>query len=138
VPEKDLQEIMEALRKDRVGFLRSFHKNFYNYDSNTDRMSAAQLDYDFSIASHASPRATQQAAMSWAETDFRKELKNVTVPTLIVHGNADAIVPIGTAGDQAAKGIENASYKVVENGPHGLNVTHAAELNSLLLSFLLE
>ncbi|SIS63563.1 Pimeloyl-ACP methyl ester carboxylesterase [Zobellia uliginosa] len=136
VPEEALNGIAEVLRKDRVGFLKNFHKGFYNYEDNTDKMSEAQLDYDFSIASHASPRATIQAALSWMHTDFRAELKNVTVPTLIVHGDADATVPQATSADQAAKGIKNNQYEVIKGGPHGLNLTHANELNEILVSFL--
>lgn len=136
VPEKDLKGIMDALETDRVGFLKGFHKNFYNYDKNKDKISKAQLKYDWTIASFASARSTIQTAKSWSETDFRPELKNVTVPTLIVHGDADAIVPIKTAGDQAAKGIKNSTYRVIKGGPHGLNVTHSKELNKILISFL--
>lgn len=135
VPEEDLAGIMGALAEDRVGFLKDFSKNFYNYEDLKDRISEAQLDYDFSIASHASPRATLKCAEAWAETDFREELKNVVVPTLIVHGDADNIVPIKTAGDQASKGIENNSYEVIKGAPHGLNITHRKELNALLLDF---
>ncbi|OBX24773.1 pimeloyl-ACP methyl ester carboxylesterase [Gelidibacter algens] len=136
VPEKDLKGIMDALKTDRVGFLKGFHKNFYNYHKNKDRVSEAQLQYDWTIASYASPHGTLQSAKAWAETDFRPELKNVTVPTLIVHGDADAIVPIKTAGDQAAKGIKNNTYKIIKDGPHGLNVTHSEEVNKILIAFL--
>ncbi|TYC14096.1 alpha/beta hydrolase [Bizionia gelidisalsuginis] len=137
VPEDGLNAIMDALQTDRVGFLKDFHKNFYNFDDNKgDRISTAQLDYDFTIASFASPRATLQTARAWANTDFRSELKNVTVPALIVHGDSDNIVPIETSGNQAAKGIKNNTYKVLKNAPHGLNVTHRKELNTILLDFL--
>lgn len=136
VPESALQDIMKALRTDRVDFLKGFHKNFYNYDDNKDRVSESKLHYDWSIASKASPRATIEAAKAWAETDFRPELKNVTVPTLIVHGDADNIVPIATSGEQAAKEISNNIYEVIKGGPHGLNVTHRKELNTILLDFL--
>lgn len=136
VPEKDLRDIMDALKADRVGFLKEFHKNFYNYDKNKDKVSESQLHYDWTIASYASPHATLEAAKAWAETDFRPELKNVTVPTLIVHGDSDNIVPIKTAGDQAAKRIKNNTYNVIKGGPHGLNVTHKKELNEILISFL--
>ena len=136
VPEDALTEIMQALKNDRVGFLEGFGKNFYGYDQNKDKMSEAQLHYDWSIAAYASPRATIKAAEAWAETDFRPELKNVTVPTLIVHGDADNVVPIDTAGKQAAEGIADNRYEVISGGPHGLNVTHKEELNKLLLSFL--
>lgn len=136
VPEKALNDIKDALEKDRVGFLKDFHKGFYNYEDNKDRVSEAQLDYDFIIASHASPRATIEAALAWMHTDFRKELKNVDVPTLIVHGDADETVPIATSADQAAKGISDNTYEIIKGAPHGLNVTHSDELNRLLIDFL--
>ncbi|SDL90485.1 alpha/beta fold hydrolase [Kriegella aquimaris] len=136
VPEEALNGIKDALQNDRVGFLKNFHKGFYSYDKNKDRISEAQLDYDFSIASHASPRATIQAALAWMHTDFRPELKNVTVPTLIVHGDGDETVPMSTSADQAAKGIADSTYKVIKGGPHGLNITHADELNEILIDFL--
>ena len=134
VPQKDLEGILDALENDRVGFLKDFHRNFYNADDG--KVSEAQLHYDWSIASYASPRATVQCALAWAETDFRPEMKNVTVPTLIVHGDADNIVPIETAGKQAAEMIANNTYKVIEGAPHGLNITHKDELNEILIDFL--
>ncbi|PKA99901.1 pimeloyl-ACP methyl ester carboxylesterase [Flavobacteriaceae bacterium MAR_2009_75] len=136
VPESALDDIKDALQKDRVGFLKNFHKGFYNYDKNKDKVSEAQLDYDFIIASHASPRATIQTALAWMHTDFRPELKNVTVPTLIVHGDADETVPLATSAEQAAKGIAENTFEVIEGAPHGLNVTHADQLNKILIDFL--
>lgn len=137
VPKEALDGIMNALKNDRVGFLQNFLANFYNFDVlGEQRISKAQLDYDFIIASHASPRATIQAAISWAETDFRPELKNVSVPTLIVHGDADNIVPIKSSAEQAAKGIPENIYNIINNAPHGLIVTHSNELNKLLIDFL--
>lgn len=136
VSEEELAGILTQLKTDRVTFLESFHKNFYNINLLNHAVSQKQLDYDWNIASQASPIATIKAAESWAETDFRPELKNVTVKTLIVHGDADQIVPIKTAGEQAAKGIANNIYKVIEGGPHGLNVTHSKELNQILVDFL--
>jgi non-heme chloroperoxidase len=136
VPQDTLNEIIEALETDRVGFLKGFHKNFYNFNDHEVKVGEAQLEYDWSIAAHASPRATIQAARAWAETDFRSELKNVNVPCLIVHGNGDQIVPIETSAEQAAKGIENNEYHIIKGGPHGLNITHKHELNKLLIDFL--
>lgn len=137
VPEKALEGIIEALQNDRVGFLKEFSRGFYNYDENKgDRVSEAQLDYDFTIASFASPRATIQTAIAWMHTDFRSELKNVVVPTLIVHGDADATVPIKTSAKQAATGIKDNTFEIIKGAPHGLNITHAEELNKILISFL--
>ena len=136
VPEEDLEEIMQNLKTDRIGFLKSFHENFYNFNELKDRVSQANLDYDFSISSHASPIATIKTAEAWGTTDFRSELKNVNVPTLIVHGDADNIVPYKTSAKQAAEGIANNEYHLIPNAPHGLNLTHTEELNKLLLKFL--
>jgi len=137
VPESDLNGIIDALEKDRVDFLKNkFHKGFYNYEDNKDRVSNAQLDYDFTVASWASPRATIQTALAWMHTDFRPELKNVTVPTLIVHGDADGTVPIKTSSKQAASGILDNTFEVIKGAPHGLHITHATELNKILISFL--
>lgn len=136
VPQQVLDQIMAALYKDRVGFLKDFHKNFYNYPQLKNGVSEGQLDYDFIVASGASDNATIKAAESWATTDFRNELKNLSVPTLIVHGDDDQIVPIKTSADQAAAGIKNNEYHIIKNAPHGLNCTHADELNELLIKFL--
>lgn len=136
VPQSVLDEIMQALKTDRVGFLKDFHKNFYNFGLLNKSVSQARLDADFIVASGASHNATLKAAEAWATTDFRPELKNVKVPTLIVHGDADNIVPIKTSAEQAAAGIANSEFRIIEGAPHGLNATHADELNHLLLAFL--
>jgi non-heme chloroperoxidase len=135
VPAEKLEEIMEALKTDRVAFLKDFHKNFYNVSLLNKSVSEARLDADFIVTSQASAHATVKAAEAWGGTDFRPELKNINVPVLIVHGDADQIVPIKTAGDQAAKAIANNEYLVINNAPHGLNVTHATELNKAMVEF---
>ncbi len=117
-------------------FLEIFHKNFYNYGLLSQSVSQKQLEYDWSISSQSSPIATIKCAESWANTDFRPELKNITIPTLIVHGYDDKIAPVKTAGDQATKGIANNQYHVITNALHGVNVTHADELNQILINFL--
>jgi non-heme chloroperoxidase len=136
VPQEKLDTIMESLKTDRVTFLESFHKDFYSYGLLSQSVSQKQLDYDWSIASCASPIATIKCAESWANTDFRPELVNVKVRTLIVHGDNDKVVPIETAGKQAAQGIANNEFMIIESAPHGLNVTHADELNTIITKFL--
>ena len=136
VPESELDAIKTALQSDRVGFLKAFHKGFYNADKNPKAVSQGQLDYDFIIASHASPRATIQTALAWMHTDFREELKTVDVPTLIVHGDADQTVPLETSAQKAAEGIADNRLEIIEGAPHGLHLTHADRLNDLLLSFI--
>ncbi len=138
VPASALEEIKESLQQDRVGFLKNFSKGFYNFDENSarNRISAAQLDYDFIIASYASPRATIQTALAWMHTDFRGELSGVDVPALVIHGDGDQTVPIATSARQAAEGISDSNLKVIEGAPHGLHLTHARQLNDLLIGFI--
>ncbi|WP_276497111.1 alpha/beta fold hydrolase [Pontibacter litorisediminis] len=136
VPEDKLSEIMEALKTKRVTFLAEFAKQFYNYSDNKDTVSEENLKYDWAITSAASPHATIETAKAWANTDFRRELQNVRVPTLIIHGDADQIVPIETSSEQSSKEIRDNKYIVVKDGPHGLFLTHKEEVNSALLDFL--
>ncbi len=136
VPPEELAEIMKNLKLDRINFLETFHKNFYNYGMLSPTVSPKQMDFDWAIASCASPIATIKCAESWADTDFRSELANVTVKTLIVHGDSDQIVPIETSGQQAAQGIPDNHFVTIGGAPHGLNVTHAEELNQIITKFL--
>lgn len=135
VPEAGLLEVLNALKTDRLDFLSNFHPGFYNYKSDGNPVSKQQLTYDFSISSHAAPHATIYAAKAWMDTDFRSECKQVTVPTLIIHGKADETVPIATSANQAAALIPNSKLIVYEDAPHGLNITHADRLNNDLLEF---
>lgn len=136
VPEEKLDEIMESLQTQRVTFLAEFGKLFYNYKDYKSQISEQALQYDWQIAASASPRATIETAKAWANTDFRNELQRVHVPTLIIHGDADQIVPIETSSKQSSKAIRHNQYHVVKDGPHGLFATHKEEVNTLLLDFL--
>jgi pimeloyl-ACP methyl ester carboxylesterase len=72
---------------------------------------------------------------TWHE-DFREDLKRVDVPTLVIHGDADRIVPITASGQRTAKLIKRARLFVVNDGPHCITWTHADEVNRELLDFL--
>lgn len=135
VPEKVLNEILTALKTDRLKFLTDFHQGFYNYSKAKPTVSAEQLTYDFSIASHAAPQATIKAAQAWMDTDFRKECAEIQVPTLIIHGDADATVPFDTAAKQAHELIKGSQLIAYPEASHGLNVTHAEQLNKDLIAF---
>jgi non-heme chloroperoxidase len=73
---------------------------------------------------------------AFSETDFTEDLKKFDVPTLIIHGDDDQIVPIGAAAIAAAKLVKNATLKIYPGAPHGLTNTHKDQLNTDLLSFL--
>jgi non-heme chloroperoxidase len=99
-------------------------------------VSAPQRQYALSIAAGASPKGTLDCIAAFGRTDFRADVATITVPTLVIHGDSDQIVPFEVSGERSAEAIKGAQLVVVEGGTHGLNTTHAAEFNAALLSFL--
>ena len=129
--------MLDAVKRDRVGFLADFLKQFFNYEpGKPGGASEDAIAYSKSIAWRASPLATQQCIVAFGKTDFRADLAKITVPTLVVHGDADQIVPLPVSGKRAAEMIANSRLEVIEGAPHGLNVTHGPQLTELMLAFL--
>lgn len=128
--------IKAGIKKDRPGFMKEFGKGFVNFDENKERISAAQVDFNWNIACHASPKATLDCVDAFGKTDFREDCKKFDIPTLMVHGDSDVIVPVEVSGERAKDLIPNAEFKIIKNAPHGLMMTHKEELNKLLLAFL--
>ena len=130
--------MLDGVKKDRVAFLEQFFPNFYNYDAGVKGMSADLLPFSKWMAWGASPLATQQCIVAFGTTDFREDLKKFDVPTLIVHGDEDRIVPIDISGKLSHEMIAGSRFEVVRGAPHGFAATHGAQLNELMLDFLLE
>jgi pimeloyl-ACP methyl ester carboxylesterase len=130
--------MMEQMKEDRIGFLDDFGKTFFGVTLLNKPVSAPLLDYYRSLASVALPRATQQCALSFANTDFRADVESIQVPTLIIHGDNDQTVPIASSSERTAKMINGAQYKVYEGAPHGLFYTHRQRLNQDLIDFCRE
>ncbi len=130
------EEMMNSLKEDRINFLDSFGKKFFGVNLLSHPVSTPLLDYYRMLASLASARSTQQCAVSFSQTDFREDLNNITVPVLIVHGDADKTVPIHASSDRTALMIPGCSYHVYEGAPHGLFYTHREQLNKDLIQFL--
>ena len=127
----------EGIIKDRPAFFKDFGKNFFNYDDlKESRISNAMLDFTWGLAMEASLKATLDCVDSFGKTDFREDCKAFDIPTLIIHGNQDQIVPIDVSAQKASQLIPNSTFKIINDAPHGLMVTHHQELNSLLLDFL--
>ena len=84
----------------------------------------------------AGHKNTYDCIKAFSETDFTEDLKKFDVPTLIIHGDDDQIVPIGAAAERSAKLVKNATLKVYAGAPHGLAYTHKDKLNADLLAFL--
>jgi len=136
VPEDKLIEIMDNLEEDRAGFLTDFAKQFYGVSLLSHPVSQGVLDRDFLIASQASLKATIECARSFAETDFRSEMRYINVPTLIIHGDADETVPINATSSEAAELIPQSEYIIYEGAPHGLCFTEKESLNDDLIQFI--
>ena len=136
VPKQVFDDMLASVKKDRVAFLEGFFPNFYNQDEWGDDVSADVIPFSKWIAWAASPIATQQCVVAFGTTDFREDLKAFDVPTLIVHGDSDRIVPIEVSGERSHAMIEGSRMEVVEGAPHGFAATHAQQLNDLMLDFL--
>ena len=128
--------IQKAASADRYAFFAEFFKNFYNTDVNLGkRISEQAVHASWTVAAGASPFATVACVPTWGE-DFREDVKKIDVPTLVLHGDADRIVPIDAAGRRTAEMVKGARLVVIKDGPHAIGWTHAAEVNKELLAFL--
>ena len=135
-PREKSDSTAASIKEDRIGFVDNFGKTFFGVNIINKPLSTALLEYYRMLCSFASPRATLKCAESFSFTDFRDELQTVNVPTLIIHGNDDKIVPIDLTSKKAAEKIARNNYIVYEGAPHGLFYTERDRLNEDLLEFL--
>lgn len=128
--------IKKAVIADRYAFFTGFFKDFYNTDVFLGkRVSEQAVQASWNVAASASAAATLDCVPTWHE-DFRQDLAHVDVPTLVIHGDADRIVPFEASGKRTAALIKGARLVVVHQGPHCVIWTHADEVNRELVSFL--
>ncbi|AHL75512.1 arylesterase [Stutzerimonas stutzeri] len=127
--------IKDGLLKDRAQFITDFAPAFYGINQG-QQVSDGVLTQTLNIALMASLKGTLDCVTAFSETDFRQDMAKVDVPLLVIHGDADQIVPFETTGKLAADMVEGAQLKVYEGAPHGFAVTHAQQLNEDLLAFV--
>jgi non-heme chloroperoxidase len=128
--------IQKAVVADRYAFFTDFFKNFYNTDLLLGKLVSEQaVQASWNVAAGSSATASLACVPTWHE-DFRKDLTRIEVPTLVIHGDADRILPITTSGLRTAKLIKGARLVVVKDGPHCIIWTHADQVNSELANFL--
>ncbi|MFZ0590359.1 MAG: alpha/beta hydrolase [Bryobacteraceae bacterium] len=128
--------IEKAVADDRYAFLSGFFQNFYNTDVFLGKCVSEQaVQANWNIAAGASATASLACVRTWHE-DFREDLASIDVPTLVIHGDADRVLPITATGLRTARLIRGARLRVVKDGPHCIPWTHAEDVNAELLSFL--
>lgn len=125
-----------AVRTDRLAFLEAFTEQFFSANGRQDLVSAAQKQYARTIGSFASPKGTLDCISAFSRTDFRADLAHVSVPTLVIHGDSDAIVPLEVSGQRTHASIAGSQLHVIAGAPHGLNLSHPHEFNAALFDFL--
>ena len=131
-----IQQFQDGVRSDRIAFLDGFTTSFFTAGDRSDLISEPTRLYNREIAAFASPKGTLDCITAFGRTDFRDDLARVTVPTLVIHGDSDAIVPFEISGKRSHETIEGSSLVLIEGGPHGINATHADQFNRALLDFL--
>ena len=127
--------IKDGLRKDRAQFISDFATPFFGLNAG-QTVSEGALTQTLNIALLASLKGTLDCVTAFSETDFRGDVAKVDVPTLVIHGSNDQIVPFEATGKLSAELISGAELKVYDNAPHGFAVTHQDQLNNDLLAFL--
>ncbi|HEY0739083.1 MAG TPA: alpha/beta hydrolase [Herpetosiphonaceae bacterium] len=136
VPQATFDQITAGLKADRAHFYTSFFKDFYGVGLVSHPVSSEVIDWSRNVAMMAGFNATLGCANAFATTDFRPDLAAFTVPTLIIHGTSDQIVPIDASARKAAAKIPHAKLIEYDGGSHGLFATHKEQLTGDLLAFL--
>jgi non-heme chloroperoxidase len=130
--------IEAAVVSDRYAYFKAFLDNFYNVDKlGGTRISDQAWQASFIVACGASPYATYACVGTWL-TDFRADLPKIDVPTLVVHGTEDRILPFGATAGRLPALVKGLKLVRVEGGPHNIGWTHPEVVNPALLSFLAE
>ncbi len=130
------EDIKAAIVADRYAYFKDFFDNFYNVDKlGGTRISEQALQASFNVAAGSSPCATYACVDTWL-TDFRADLPKIDVPTLVVHGTEDRILPYEATAKRLPGLIADLELVTVEGGPHNIAWTHPDEVNSALLEFL--
>lgn len=136
VSKENFDDMVNKLSQDRPAFLADFGKKFYGVTLLSHPVSQQLLDWNLMLCLMSSPKATADCVRSFSETDFRNDVPHITVPTLIIHGDADKTVPIAISGNKTAALLPHAIYKVYEDAPHGLFITEKDRLNADLMAFI--
>jgi non-heme chloroperoxidase len=130
-----VESMVTGIKTDRMAFFDEFMDSFFSA-GRTRKVSPQQKAYSLSLLAVASPKATVDCVHAFSRTDFREDLTAITVPTLVIHGDSDNIVPVEVSGQRTAAAVPGSVLVVLEEGPHGILVSHPQEWNAAVLQFL--
>jgi non-heme chloroperoxidase len=129
-------DIRAGVAGNHAQFFRELSLPFYGYNKPDAKVSEGVRDEFFDQGMQSSIIASYDCVKAFSETDLTEDLKKIEVPTLVLHGDADQIVPIADSAYLSSKIVKNATLKVIPGAPHGMCTTHADQINSALLEFL--
>ncbi len=136
IPIEAFDEIRAAVLADRSQFFKDFSSPFYGANRPGSRVSQGLRDTFWLQSVTAGHKAVYDCIKAFSETDFTEDLKKFDVPTLIIHGDDDQIVPIGVSAMLSSKIVRGAILKVYPGAPHGICSTHKDQINADLLAFI--
>jgi len=136
LPKSVFDDIRAGVRNNRAQFFRDLSLPFYGYNKPDAKASEGVRDSFWHQGMQSSIVASYDCIEAFSETDFTEDLRKMNIPTLILQGDADQIVPIEDASILSAKLVKGSVLKVIPGAPHGLCTTHADQVNAELLAFL--
>ncbi len=128
-------EMRSGLEDDRDAFFEDFTKAFFSAGDEL-KVSEEQREDAVKLCQQSNQEAALGCMEAFATTDFREDLKKIDVPTLVIHGDSDGIVPFEGSGKRTHDTVQGSELVLIEDAPHGLNLSHAQEFNDALLEFL--
>jgi non-heme chloroperoxidase len=136
LPIEVFDQLRQGLARDRAQFFEDLSIPFYGANRAESQVSQGVRDAFWRMSIQAGYKAAYDCIKAFSETDLTEDLKRIDVPTLIIHGDDDQIVPFADAAALSVKVVPNAELKVYPGAPHGLMVTHRDRLHADLLGFI--
>jgi non-heme chloroperoxidase len=128
-------ELQDGLKAGREGFFDGFMRTFFSAGDEL-KITEQQLEDTLPLCHESDQTAAVECIDAFSTTDFRNDISRIGVPTLVIHGDSDSIVPLEVSAELTHKAIEGSTLHVIEGGPHGINTSHADEFTQALLDFL--
>ncbi|MGB7364747.1 MAG: alpha/beta hydrolase [Rhodococcus sp. (in: high G+C Gram-positive bacteria)] len=133
--DETIESFENGVKDNRDEFIDGFATNFFSADGDL-KVSEEDRQYAVDMAAEASSKAMFDCIGAFARTDFRDDLTKIDVPTLVLHGDSDGVVPFEVSGKRSHEAIADSTLVMIKGGPHGCNTSHPDEFNAALLEFL--